>query len=127
MGGILDGYLSLQNFHVQNAKWLQERCCDCEGAIKAYRGISQATCRWKSYDIATRIKTEIESSDLFFIFQYISAHQDGIKAYDELDEWEQANVQVNKLAKTSLQQFERQGCPKVSNPVLKGHKWMLLL
>jgi hypothetical protein len=77
--------------------------CDCMGAIKAVERRDRVSVRWHNFDILRRIQYETRATPVKFYFHKIKAHQDDIRAYNELDRWEQANVLADRLAKEFLQ------------------------
>ena len=102
--------------------------CDCEGAIKACESYKKPTCRWTSYDIACRIKYEIgEWHGFKCYFKHVDGHQDDIKKYEDLDEWEKANVEADSLAKKALLKYTTQGCPTIDTPITQGDKWAMMI
>lgn len=79
--------------------------CDCQGALAAIKKTQRVISQWNSYDIVSRILREIQDSTITFTFQYIKGHQDTYKDINDLDEWEQANVHTDALAKRYLQLY----------------------
>jgi len=98
--------------------------CDCQGALAAVRKKTRINSQWNSYDLVSCIIHEMQSTNITFTFRYIRGHQDNHKAADELDEWEQANVQADFLAKQMLQLHGKS--EKTYIPTLKqGDMWTI--
>jgi hypothetical protein len=129
LGGILGCIISTKiickRFEVHKGKVTIG--CDCESAIAACEGDRSVSCRWKCYDIVSRIKYELKDSEINFVFRHISGHQDKIKSFDELDIWEQTNVKVDKFAKEALSDYVAEGCPYIAAQISRGDKWLLTM
>ena len=101
--------------------------CDCEGAVKTCENTSNVSCRWKCYDVVSRIQHQIRGTTIKFVFRHISGHQDAAKAYDELDKWEKANAQSDTLAKEALRKYVREGSLVIDTSIQTGDKWIITL
>ena len=77
--------------------------CDGEGAIKSiednYKIIKTNR---KHFDLIQAIKEAREKSPISWTFRHVRGHQDDIKEYDDLNRWEQLNVQADTLAKERM-------------------------
>jgi len=40
--------------------------------------------------------------------------------YEDLDEWEKANIEADTLAKQALLKYMTQGCPSIDTPITQG-------
>jgi hypothetical protein len=130
MGGILGSILTAKilcdKYGVE--KGSMTIGCDCEGAIKACESYKTPTCRWTSYDIVCRIKYEKSKWKNFKCkFRHVNSHQDDITKFEELDNWEKANVEADLLAKKTLLTYVTKGCPPIKTDIQKGDKWALLV
>ena len=127
LGGILGAVITTKEICKQNdiERGATVIGCDCEGAIKALWGDREPTCRWNSYDILSRIKEEMDDSNIEFSFRHIKGHQDDNKEEEDLDEWEKANVQADKEAKAYLRVYVRSGCPRITDNLRRSDRWKL--
>ena len=60
-------------------------------------------------------------------FQHVNGHQDDIKKYEELNEWEKVNIEADTLVKHALLKYTTQGSPRIDIPLTKGDKWALMI
>lgn len=79
--------------------------CDCKGALALVRTNRVINSQWNSYDLLSRITKEIKKSGIIFQFVYVQGHQDSKKKWEDLDDWEMANVHADLLAKQYLAHF----------------------
>ena len=80
--------------------------CDGKGAIDAimnkYESVQTSR---KHFDIISSIHKLIDLTPINWTFRHISAHQDDVKSYDELNRWEQLNVEADTIAKDHMKEM----------------------
>jgi len=70
----------------------------------------------------------MKDSDIHVLFKHhVASHQDEVKAFDELDEWETANYWADRHAKDALRDYMEDGCPKIVSKISNGDNWLLTL
>jgi len=69
----------------------------------------------------------MQESDIRVSFRHVASHQDKVKAFDELDEWEKANFWADRHAKDALREYTEEGCPDIVSTISKGDNWLLTL
>jgi len=95
--------------------------CDNTGALSAIFGWKRPTPRWASYDLICMIKYHIKQSPIQWVKKHVKGHQDDHKNFQELDEFSQANVLADQLAKAEL----RLGNIVEIDNTLAGQNWQL--
>ena len=76
--------------------------CDNTGTLSAIFGWKNPTLRWASYDLICMIKYRLKQSLIQCVKKHVKGHQDDHKKFKDLDEWSQANVLADQLAKAEL-------------------------
>ena len=95
--------------------------CDNTGALSAIFGWKKPTPRWASYDLICMIKYHLKHSPIQWVKKHVKGHQDDHKKFKDLDEWSQANVLADQLAKAEL----RLGNTVDTDCILAGQTWTL--
>ena len=68
--------------------------CDGEEAFKmATRHRYSSTSKISHHDLTTKLHHLINSSPIIWTFRHVSRHQDNHKSWDEIDDWEQMNIE----------------------------------
>ena len=94
---------------------------DNKGAIAAAFGWKRPNPRWSCYDIVSMIRYHIKNSPIKWTCKHVKGHQDSKMKFEDLDEWGQANVIADQLAKEEL----RRNRPILQGPLLEGQAWQL--
>jgi len=77
--------------------------------------------RWASYDLICMIKYHLKQSPIQWAKKHVKGHQDDHKKFKDLDEWSQANVLADQVAKAEL----RLGNTVYTDCILAGQNWTL--
>ena len=72
---------------------------DGEQALKAAGGEWRLNPAQPDFDLLTDIRKKVHRLPIQVKWKWIRGHQDDDKTYDELDDWAQANVRMDELAK----------------------------
>ena len=59
----------------------------------------------------------MQDSNIRVNFRHVNSHQDDVKAFEELDEWETANYWADRLAKDALREYMEEGCPTIETRI----------
>jgi hypothetical protein len=73
--------------------------CDCQSTLHTIFDHNYDHPNEAHYDTIHACRTQRASSPLKCIAKHVSGHQDDHQAYDQLDRWEQINVDMDLLAK----------------------------
>ena len=102
---------------------------DCQGAIDSIQKLKyleDVPALSRCQDILHLIKYHMHKSPITWEFIKVKAHQDQSKAWNDLNEWEQANSHVDLLAKGYLEDWYKEGRPPINDKV-EGSRWQFFL